>query len=200
MDGGAKVVFENVDECVERLMLWGQRGRTAINHTVYDVGKRAPAWIANEIYLLYNIKQKEVKAHVHIAPKWDGHNYTLEFKGPTIAPTKSTFNLKPSKARKNDYLITYGAYAGNSKQIGDVKKKKKRNGPHSQKSGNILMLNDQTVVAQRISKRRNDIKVFKGPAVPSMVVSEHSSEAIMRKLAEGFEERLNHNVEQAFKR
>lgn len=191
--------IENIDEVLKELTMMTESGRTAMDYTMRDVGKRAPSWVAQEATKVYNVKKSDVLRGngLSISVQHDEEGVALKYTGIRLSPRH--YGLKPTSHRRGDYVVTQEVVRGSRKQIGQYSKKKKKNGPHSKHSGNFLMLQGGTTVAARVSPNRNDVKAFKGPAVPELVSSERLEPLLTNRLSEEASKRLEHQLERAFK-
>ena len=189
----------NIDQVLKELEVMSGSGQEAIEDTRKDCKSRAPSWIAQEVVPVYNVKKGDLLPNRNLRIKMAevGEELVLEYNGNLLTPQH--FGMTPKKRGAGSYTLKMGVLRGSKKQFGQNLKKKKRNGPYSQKSGNILMLNGGTVPAQRVSKDRNDIEVVRGPSAASMVVSDRVEAKVAERLSEEMSKRLDHNLERRFK-
>lgn len=189
----------NIDQVLKELEMMSGSGQQAIEDTRKDCKSRAPSWIAQEVVPVYNVKKGDLlpNKNLRIHMKEAGEELVLEYNGNLLTPQH--FGMTPKKRGAGSYTLKMGVLRGSKKQLGQNVKKKKKNGPHSNKSGNILMLNGGTVPAQRVSKDRNDIEVVRGPSAASMVVSDKVEARVTNRLTEEMSKRLEHNLERRFK-
>lgn len=189
----------NIDQVLKDLEMMSGSGRQAMEDTRKDCKSRAPSWIAQEVVPVYNVKKGDLlpNKNLRIHMKEAGEELVLEYNGNLLTPQH--FGMTPKSRRAGSYTMKMGVYRGSKKQFGQNVKKKKKNGPYSKKSGNILMLNGGTVPAQRVSKDRNDIEVVRGPSAASMVVSDKVEARVTNRLTEEMSKRLEHNLERRFK-
>lgn len=189
----------NIDQVLKELEMMSGSGQEAIEDTRKDCKSRAPSWIAQEVVPVYNVKKGDLLPNRNLRIKMAevGEELVLEYNGNLLTPQH--FGMTPKKRGAGSYTLKMGVLRGSKKQFGQNLKKKKRNGPYSQKSGNILMLNGGTVPAQRVSKDRNDIEVVRGPSAASMVVSDRVEAKVAERLSEEMSKRLDHNLERRFK-
>lgn len=197
--GSMHCTIENLNECLRELELMTESGRKAMEDTRKDCRSRAPSWIAQEVVPVYNVKKGDLLPNSNLSIKMteSGDVLALKYTGSLLTPQH--FGMTPKKRGAGSYTMKMGVLRGNKKQYGQYLKKKKRNGPYSEKSGNILMLNGGTVPAQRVSKDRNDIEVVRGPSAASMVVSDKVEMQVTNRLSEEMSKRLEHNLERRFK-
>lgn len=189
----------NIDQVLKELEMMSGSGQQAIEDTHKDCKSRAPSWIAQEVVPVYNVKKGDLlpNKNLRIHMKEAGEELVLEYNGNLLTPQH--FGMTPKKRGAGSYTLKMGVLRGSKKQFGQNVKKKKKNGPHSNKSGNILMLNGGTVPAQRVSKDRNDIEVVRGPSAASMVVSDKVEARVTNRLTEEMSKRLEHNLERRYK-
>lgn len=174
----------------------------AMHDLMSDIATRSKSWVAQEIAGLYNIKKSDVSGgavtiRIHTEPE----KAELDYNGRLLTPTH--YRMGPKAPTKSSYTLKVGNYKGASKPVGKWTKKKVKGGPHSKKSGWILMpLNGQDaayIPAQRVAPgHHGKVEVMRGPAIPEIITSEHAQAKVEERLAKEVEKRAAHHLERAF--
>ena len=191
-----------------------ENGEKAIKATVKDVKSRAPSWIAQEVVNVYNIKKAEIiPSKNETDDKKSKRAAKIKIQGEKIEDLKITysgrlltpvhFGMTPKTPPKGkNYTIKAEILKGQKKTIGKYLTTKKRGGPYSDRSHNILMSTGATsegstpyIPFQRMSKDRNDIKKFTTLSVPQMLGNAQVSAAVIKRLNDETAKRLEHYIE-----
>lgn len=206
---GITFQIKNLDNLRSELKKINTNSEKAISATAKDLKSRAPAWIAQEVVNVYNIKKSE------ITPSKDGkkkagtiritgetiEDLALVYKGRLLTPVHFGMTPKTPPAGKK-YTIKATILKGQKKNIGKYLTTRTRGGPYSERSHYILMSTGASkeggtpyIPFQRMSKDRNDLKKFTTVSVPQMISNAQVSEAIIKRLNEEAAKRLQHNAE-----
>lgn len=201
-----------------------KKSQNAVKKTVSDFKSRAPGWVSQAVTEVYSIKKADVKSCFKGAKKAAGSikikgvkvdNLQLVYNGRLLTPTH--FKMKPAtlpaKRLKDRRLIPSQAIK-TDKRIGDVamvspvapyqisvevyKGKRK-----TIKQDNVFLGNNgggKFIPFQRTGPGRNDIKSIKSTSVPQMITNESVAKDIKDRLDEGLGKRLEHHLEQEFKK
>lgn len=212
--GNIKVQIKNYKQLISVVKAYNNRGSAALEYTVKDMRSRAPGWVAQEVAQVYNIKKEEIKPTKikknGEKPKSAGtvkvsgdtiEQFTITYTGHLLTPVHFDMTPKAPTPGK-DYVLRMQVYKGGKKErIGRYKATRKRGGPYSEQSHNILMGTGNTKVNgvnwipfQRMSKKRTDLKKFTTVSLPQMVDNEVVNENIYKRLNEETEKRLTHHM------
>lgn len=212
---GVTFQIKDLEKLRQELQQINTNGEKAIAATVNDLKSRAPAWIAQEVVNVYNIKKSEITPSKDSSKKKAGtikitgetiKDLAIVYRGRLLTPVHFGMTPKtPPKGKK--YTIKATILKGQKKNIGKYLTTRKKGGPYSERSHNILMSTGASteegtpyIPFQRMSKDRNDIKKFTTVSVPQMVGNAQVSEAIIKRLNEGAAERLQHNIDRFMKK
>lgn len=195
MEDGINITIDTT-ELVDILEGFPVRMDRSMHDLMSDIAKRSKSWVAQEIAGLYNIKKGDVSGGaVTIRMKTSAEEAKLDYKGEVLTPTH--YKMSPKSRKNNTYTLKVGNYKGVAKPVGKWTKKKVKNGPHSQRSGWILMpLGDTDIPAQRVTPgHHGKVEVMRGPAVPELVTSEHAKDKVEQRVAAEAEKRAAHQLE-----
>ena len=201
-----------------------EKSRKAISKTVSDFKSRAPGWVSSSVTEVYGIKKADVKDCFKGAKKASGSikisgikvdNVQLTYSGRLLTPTH--FKMKPATVpakKSKDKRLIPGQAIKSDKRVGSVaavspvapykisaeiyKGKRKELG-----NKNIFLGSNKGggyIPFQRTGPGRNDIKSVKTVSVPQMITNETVAKNINEKINDGLSKRLEHHLEQEFKK
>ena len=201
-----------------------EKSKRALQRTVSDFRSRAPGWVSTSVTEVYGIKKSDVKRCFKGAKKAAGKirisgimvdNIQLTYSGRLLTPTH--FKMKPATVpakRSKDKRLIPGQAIKSDKRVGTVaavspvapykisaevyKGKRKEF-----KSANIFLGSNKGggfIPFQRTGPGRNDIKSIKTVSVPQMITNETVAKNINEKINDGLSKRLEHHIEQEFKK
>ena len=200
----------NLDTLNKQLKAIGKSADKVIEKTVQDVKKRAPSWVSQCVTDVYNIKKSEINSTLKSGKsvgnvRIEGDtikSLRLVYTGRTLTPTHFSMTPKAPPIGRS-YKLTMQVKKGQKKLIGRYSKKRRANGPYSNKSHNILMSTRTNkadgvkyIPFQRVSKRRLDIVKLKTTSIPQMITSDDVSKAISKRLSNEMSKRYEHHIKQ----
>lgn len=207
------IELRNAPELLKQLNSLNQQAEKAIDATVKDFKRRAPAWVSKEVSAVYGIKKADVtptkknpKAAGNVSVKGDTiATAALVYNGRVLTPTR--FGMTP-KAPKEAYTLKVQVKKGQRKTIGKVrrltKKQRKNIGRNFQRQGSkssnkspIMLMHaggGTYIPFQRRSKRRDDVHAIKTTSVPQMVDNELARKGIDTAIEENLSKRMEHHM------
>jgi hypothetical protein len=189
--------------------------RKVLSSTLSDVRKRAPGWVAAEVVKVYGVKKGEVTGQKIGTVKVEGDSLKtvkIKYTGRLLTPTH--FNMSPKAPTPGGgYTLKASIIKGERATLGKVKKLTKkqraalgknftRSGTQTSERSPIMLMHTgaggadktQYIPFQRVSKRRDDLKVIKAISLPQMVGSERTNVGIRTTLNDNIEKRLQHHM------
>lgn len=203
--------LKNFDDIKKQLKEVEKSTERVIQNTASDMRRRAPGKVADVIRQTYNIKKSDIlktnrveegksKSSVRVKGSL-GKSLRLVYEGNRLTPLRFGMTPKVPPAGRS-YTLKMQVFKGKKVVIGRYKAKKKAGGPYSEQSHNILMptKSGHYLPFQRMSKDRDDLKVFRTLAIPQMVTNEKVSKGIQEEIHSLLESRLDHHVNRELSR
>jgi hypothetical protein len=194
---------KNYDKLLKHLHGIEQGGKQALTDTVNDLKRRAPTWVAKEVTKRYGISNAEVNPSstkkdkngnkIKLAGYIGVRGNTLEtlainYSGHMLTPVH--FKMTPTEpVPGKKYRITAEILKGKRASLS----RKAYLGNTGAKEGDEEKIH--FIPFQRVGKSRLPIKPIKTVSVPQMVDNEDVRAEIDKRLGEGLQKRLEHNVQ-----
>lgn len=216
--GGFSVATAGGAELVKRLQKLENGGKVAIQRTVSDFAKRAPAWVSKEIRQHYGVDAAAIKESAK-APKRgrtsinvsgitvDGA--TLVYKGRTLTPThfKMSPKARPTAQQKKPVKVPGQIIAGTP--VAMVRPPKRYTVKATIIKGKRTSLGTGTFITEgnggvalpfqkKDPEHRGPIEAVRTLSVPQMIDG-RAREGIERTISEKLGERFEHHIKQATK-
>lgn len=195
MGNAIEAKIKNYNKLINDLDKMKEKSEKAVNRTLGEFVKRAPAWISKEVVKEYNIKKSEISVSKKSSGKAVGvkavgttvDTVALIYRGTVLTPTH--FGMTP-KARP-----AKGTYS--------VKARMKKEGSAKALSSIAFLGNagagTTQIPFQRRSSSRYPIDAIKTVSVPQMISNTGVSEEIRKAINENMEKRIQHNLKQLMK-
>lgn len=173
-----------------------------------EAKKRVPGWVAAEVVKEYGVKKGEITGQKigKVTPKGDSFKEVrIVYTGRAL--THTHFSMSPTAPNPGgSYTLKATIVKGQRTTLGKVKKltKKQRaalaknftkSGSQNSDHSPIMLMRakgGQYLPFQRVSQKRNDIKVRKAISLPQMVGSKRTEEGIQNAISENIGKRFDH--------
>lgn len=219
-----KIGIKNYKALTKRVDRMRKAPEKVQNGIVGEFKKRAPAWIANEVVKVYNIKKAEIKpsqggkravGSVSVKGKTIG-TVSLVYRGRLL--THTHFGMTPKAPPSGGYTLKAQVLKGKKKTLGKVKKltKKQRKqlaknfrneGERKSPKSPIMLMGTGSkkeggtnfIPFQRVSPNRKNIEAIKTVSMPQMVSNKTVSEGISAEINKKIGKRLDHYMDRYMK-
>ena len=186
------VEVKNIDELFEFCEQGNENSDKAMRACMSDVKARAKGWIASAVTELYTISKGDVTGgEVNISMSGNENDLSMTYVGGPVAMEE--YSYEPKSRPAGDYNTYAEVMKGKKVQVGEYTKK--RTGKHVQRSSYLIMNH----LTERIGTGGDrHYKMATGPAVPSIMASEHGRPKVEEKLSKMVEERIDHAMNRFF--
>ncbi|MDR1299272.1 MAG: serine/arginine repetitive matrix protein 2 [Oscillospiraceae bacterium] len=195
-----KPQIKNFEKLQKQLKLIETGGKQAVTDTINDLKRRAPGWVATAVTGYYNIKKSEItpqgkgetkrKAGSTQAIGETLEGFAIVYKGRVLTPTH--FKMRPTTRPegKKKYSVTSETIKGVRKRL-MYKGRKAFLGTTKARGADGV----QQIPFVREGDSRTPILSIKSISLPQMVDNPHVRDSINSALSDGFQKRIDHNVQ-----
>lgn len=187
-----EIRIDNLDELLEFCEDGVEDSDKALRATMSDVRSRSKGWIAQAVTELYTVSKGDVSGgKVDISFQGDEHNLQMIYTGSPLAMDR--YSYTPTSRPGGDYNTYAEVERGKTVQVGEYTRK--RTGKHVMHSSYLIMNN----LTARIGKRPDPFyEKMHGPAIPSIMASDHGRPNVEKVMQEKVEERIDHEMDRFF--
>jgi len=192
--------FEKIKDDIKQIKEGSEK---ALKDTVNDMKSRAPSWVAAVVVETYNIKKSEITPqNKNGKPKKMAGSITVKgetvetlqliYTGRLLTPTH--FSMKPKNRPKAKDAGTGDKHRSPAPYTVSAEIKKEQ---RKVLGSNVFLGTNKggsDIPFQRVGKGRTPLQAIKTLSVPQMIDNETVKNKIRKKLDDGLDKRLEHNI------